>query len=157
MIANVLIMPLQSMAKSEDRLEMLKARYLKQIEEKQAEIAAVKQRLLLLDELKAEADNLLLIDSPMAPDPRLDPLPGHLGTGSGLTDAIINAAASFKGKPFSPPEMRKFLLATGFKPSGKHFGVSVGTTLKRLAMQKRMLCETLKGRPVYRLNPSPDP
>jgi hypothetical protein len=139
------------MSNTEDRLEMLKARYLKQIEEKQAEIAAIKQRLLLLDDLQAEADNLLLIDSPVAPGSKMALRKGRPFTATGLTDSIISAAAAFNGKPFSPPEIRKYLLATGFKPAGKHFGVSVGTTLKRLAMQKRMVSETLNGKPVYRL------
>jgi hypothetical protein len=141
------------MKPSEDRLDVLKGKYLKQIETKEAEISAIRQKLMLLDELKAEADNLSLISEPIGVVPNGSAYAGHGFSATGLTDSIVKSISWFGAKPFSPPDMREYLLKSGFKPSGKNFSVSVGTTLKRLAEQKRILKEDLNGRTVYRAKP----
>jgi len=142
------------MKTSEDRLDVLKARYLKQIDAKQSEISAIRQKLALLDELKAEADSLSLFPAaPVADAVKADALNGHPLPALGLTDAIMQTVSWFGTKPFTPPDMRKHLLTIGFKPSGKNFDVSVSTTLKRLADQKRILKDTLDGKTVYMAKP----
>jgi hypothetical protein len=141
------------MKPNEDRLDVLKEKYLKQIDSKQAEISAIRQKLSLLDELKAEADSLNLFNAPIPTTTKGDSLKDHPFSSTGLTDAVMQTVSWFGTKPFSPPEMRKHLLEVGFKPSGKNFNVSVGTTLKRLAAQKRILIENLNGKTVYRAKP----
>jgi hypothetical protein len=138
---------------SEDRLDILKAKYLKQIDAKNSEIATIRQKLALLDELKAEADGLALFD-PMTTAKIPTQIGGiNLVSGAGLTETILSAVSSFGTKPFAPPAMRKHLLDHGFKPGGKNFSVSVGTTLKRLAAQNKILAEKFNGKTVYRAKP----
>lgn len=143
------------MKNNEDRLDVLKAKYLKQIDAKQDEIAAIRQKLLVLDELKAEADNLELPELPISIPRKVlgADLSEHAFAATGLTDSVIKSVSWFGTKAFRPPDMRKHLLEHGFKPTGKNFGVSVGTTLKRLAARGKILCEDLNGKTVYRAKP----
>ena len=141
------------MKTSEDRLDLLKAKYLKQIDAKRAEISTIQQKLSLLDELKAEADGLSLFAEPILSTAKNETKIESPVLATGLTDAVLNAVSAFGTKPFAPPAMRQHLLEGGFKPSGKNFGVSVGTTLKRLAAQNKILKENLNGKTVYRANP----
>ena len=141
------------MKKPEDRLDMLKEKYLKQVDLKQAEISVIRQKIALLDELKSEADTLSLPGIPSA-------IPGvngdqreHAFASTGLTESVLKAVSWFGTKPFRPPEMRKHLLKEGFKPSGKNFNVSVGTTLNRLAERGKLVRETLNGKKVFRAKP----
>jgi hypothetical protein len=141
------------MRTSEDRLDMLKSKYLKQIDNKQAEIAAIRQKLMLLDELKAEADSLGLFDAAITVVANTNGPKDHSFASTGLTDAVMNSVSYFGTRAFSPPEMRRYLLENGFKPSGKNFAVSVGTTLTRLAAREKILASVVNGRTVYRAKP----
>ena len=137
----------------EDRIDLLKEKYLKQIDVKQTEIAAIRQKLSILEELKAEVNGLVLFKEADGSPVKLAPTDNHLFVATGLTDAVMKSISWFGTKPFSPPMMRQCLLNNGFKPSGKNFNVSVGTTLKRLADQGRILKETVNDKPVYKAKP----
>src|SRR5437899_12832212 len=93
---------------SEDRLDVLKAKYLKQIDIKQAEISTIRQKLLLLDELKAEADGLSLFTA-IIPT-KAGTLKDHAFAATGLTESVMKSISWFGTKSFTPPEMRKHLL-----------------------------------------------
>ena len=136
---------------NEDRLDVLKGKYLKLIETKQGEITAIRQKLSLLDELKAEADSLTLF--PTANLTENGKSKENQFAASGLTESVIKMASWFGDMPFTPPEMRDYLLKNGFKPAGKNFSVSVGTTLKRLAERGIILSDKMNGKTVYKAKP----
>lgn len=143
----------RAMKKPEDRLDMLKDKYLKQVDLKQAEIAAIRQKIALLDELKSEADTLSLPDIPGTIPAKNGNSSEHSFASTGLTESVLNAVSWFGTKTFRPPEMRKHLLSVGFKPNGKNFNVSVATTLNRLAARGKLARETLNGKKVFRAKP----
>ena len=138
------------MRKADDRLDMLRDKYLKQVDAKKSEISAIMQKIALLDELKAEADTLGLPGIPDATPAKNGEQADHPFASTGLTESIIKAVSWFGTKPFRPPEMQKHLLSVGFKPTGKNFNVSVGTTLNRLAERGKLVRETLDGKKVFR-------
>jgi len=141
------------MKTAEDRLDVLKKKYLGMIDTKQAEIQVIRQKLALLDELKAEADDGLELFGIPTVATKSEALPDHPFAATGLTESVMKSLSWFGTRHFTPPEMREVLLKNGFKPSGKNFSISVGTTLKRLAAREKILSETLNGKTVYRAKP----
>jgi hypothetical protein len=134
----------------------LRTKYLEQAKAKEAELAELRVKIAVLDELSVEAGELSSVknrDSAHgrpAGSPKLDAKLNQAVLRSGLTNSVLIAITQDSSRLFSPPQMRDYLLANGFKPGGKNFGVSVGTTLKRLADQGRIMRETLNGKPVFK-------
>jgi hypothetical protein len=144
------------MKPNEDRLDVLRKKYLKAVDYKLAEIDAIRRKISILDELSAEADTLNMPEMPVATPPKNADENGHAFSPSGLTDSVLGALTAFGTKHFTPPQMRDHLLKNGFKPKGKNFGVSVGTTLKRLAAKSKnppIVKEELNGKTLYRAKP----
>ena len=138
---------------TEDRLDVLKKKYLALIDTKQAEIKTIQQKLSLLEELKAEADDGLGLFSVSTVVPKNEALVDRPFATTGLTESVLKSVSWFGTKPFSPPDVRNVLTKNGFKPGGKNFSVSVGTTLKRLVKQGKILTENIGGKTVYRAKP----
>jgi len=54
----------------------------------------------------------------------------------GLKNLVLNTVVNHKGQLVSSTEVERLLLQSGYKPSGKHFDISVYQTLQRLADKK---------------------
>lgn len=135
-----------------DRLDILRARYVSQIDDLQSKITKITQKVAVLDELKAEADSLPL-ETKVSASTKNPSMEENAFAASGLTEAIMRLIVGFGTRPFTPPQVRDRLLELGFKPQGKNFGISVGTSLKRLSLQGRIVKDHLNGKTVYRAKP----
>ena len=123
----------------EARLNRLKDSYLARIRERESEIANVKQKLAVVEQVLADCQHLGNL-APVAPTENR-----FSGAERGLTDALLVAMESIQ-HPARPPEIRDFLLANGFQPKAKRFLSHVSTTLRRLEQGGRITKEpTPKG------------
>jgi hypothetical protein len=116
-------------SKSEDKLTRLKKAYVAQIQAKEAEINAIRTKLLYLEQMESDSTDLDLhpVDLPAAAPIDFND--------TKLTKAIlITMERIAKSEGVRAAQVRKYLLDNGFKPSGKHFGMSVVLTLKRLSV-----------------------
>ena len=133
--------------KNKDRLDVLRAKYATQIQAKEEEIKALRARLLDINELIAEADGgYLLPASEMVATAR--PQSG----GVGLTPAVL-AAVNSLNRLCSPPDVRAYLISTGYPSSAKNFAVMIGSTLRRLAEQGKILSEKTDRGTAYKPKP----
>ena len=105
-----------------DKFTVLRNSYNAQLRKKKEEVAALENKIRLLDEL--ESDSLSL--SRQAAQPELVARYSE----AKLTDAALDAVTEL-GKP-SVAQVKRYLLANGFVPKGSNFGVSVAKTLQRL-------------------------
>jgi len=111
------------MEHNQDRLTLLKGRYLTQIKAKEAEIEELRTKVKLLDEIDAEAQKLLFLgDSDQS-------LKGTKLIESAL--ATVRAIGTNGGVTIN--DICDYMRAHGFEFQGDHYRVSVSVALKRLA------------------------
>src|SRR6266404_6287298 len=126
------------MPDKQDKLELLKSKYLERIRQTERDLTELKQKVLLIEELETESESLD-VNSASAGAYRM----------LGLTEAVLDAVQLLGSQTgVSSGQVAKHLLKEGFKPKGKNFNVSVGTTLKRLAKSK-ITTELKDGRRLY--------
>lgn len=128
----------------DDKFQLLKSKYLERVRSKERELIELKEKIRLIQELEAEAN--------------AEPS-GHVETDNskykdvGLTEAIIDTLGILGASEWvSAAAVRQHLLSQGFQPEGKHFAVSVGTTLKRLSKAKRIQTKSEEGNRLYMAN-----
>lgn len=118
-----------------DKLQLLKTRYLERIRDTERTLAALKGKIALIDELEIESEKLGNGESDSTPDSANGAARTYAATG--LTDAVFDAVELLgQGKGVSAGKVADYLVANGFKPKGKNFKISVGTTLRRLAKDR---------------------
>ena len=118
------------MQKQSDRLAALKAKYQEAIRNKRAEIEALQQKIVLVEEVQADAS----LDA-------IDAAKGHYSE-LGITDAVRMAMNEFPdGARVTVADVRKHLLENGYVPKGKNLTISLGQTLKRMADRKKINSE----------------
>jgi hypothetical protein len=100
--------------------QSLKRKYLEQLAQIEANAVAVRNKLSVLEELEGEQRQLKLnVDSTKY-------------AGKGLTESVLAAFSQFNGSGVTASDLRKHLLAHGFKPIGKNLSTSIYITLNRL-------------------------
>ncbi|HEY3762160.1 MAG TPA: hypothetical protein VGN23_10485 [Verrucomicrobiae bacterium] len=122
-------------AKPNDRLEILTAKYEKEIQVKEGELAVLKAKLRSLKDFASESETL------REPEPSSDKY-----ASMGLTEAIADAAGYLwrvgKGTAHgvTAGQIRDFILAHGFplNPDTRVFNVSIHVTLGRLVTAEKL-------------------
>jgi hypothetical protein len=123
------------MAEKIDKLQLLRTRYLERIREIDRVKEALKERLAVLDELESEYKKLESGEGASTPATANGPCKAYAATG--LTEAVFDAVGLLgQGKGVSAGKVADYLLGSGYKPKGKNFKISVGTTLRRLAKDR---------------------
>src|ERR1700677_3327812 len=130
----------------ENSIDALRKKYLRMRLDTEAQLASIRQKLAVLDELKAEASQSEsgagLTAAEVTSQFFKGIPPRKIPDDAGLTDAILLAAKAFFGKPFTPPQLRDCLLANGYKPINiENFAIAIGTTLSRLVASDRLVSE----------------
>jgi len=127
------------MAIKHDTLQLLKAKYLEKLRVQERTLAALKEKVRLIEELEDEAEGLA---ATVAATTKYETL--------GLTKAVEDAIQTIgTNGGASVTNVGKHLLAQGFKPKGKNFFISVGQTLKRLAKSERISTKSEAGHRFY--------
>src|SRR5687767_3960867 len=91
----------------------LKQKYQALIDQKETELAALRNKLEVLEELEKEQRQLTLnVDATKY-------------AGKKLTEAVVDAFNEFNGTGVTASELRKHLLTHGFKPIGKNLSTSI--------------------------------
>lgn len=122
------------MDKQTDRLSLAQLKYQAEIRGYRAKIEELERKIAVIEEVKADAS----LDGAL---PGLNGRYGELG----LTDAVKEAlreVAPTESSPATGAQIRKHLLANGYKPRGKNFAISVGQTLSRLAERPKQRIKT---------------
>lgn len=129
------------MADKQDKFQMLKSKYLEQVREKERELAGLRSKLQLIQELEQESESLN----------EASPANGKYRE-LGLTESVLDAIQSIgASNGVSATDVAKYLVSQGFQPKGKNFKVSVGSTLKRLVdPQQQIITELKDGQRLYR-------
>jgi hypothetical protein len=111
------------MQHTEDRLTLLKGRYLAQIKGKEQEIEALRTKVKLLDEIDAEAQKFLSLGDNTASlkDKKL------------IEAALETVQAIGTNGGVTTRDVADYMRAHGFEFTGEHYLVSVATSLNRLA------------------------
>lgn len=116
----------------------------------ESELSIWRERFKNLDDVQKGIENLntpRVIDH-ATPEKLQSPNWRHAFAASGLTEAIKGLLIGSKLR-LNPPQVRDKLLEKGFKPEGKNFSISVGTTLKRLSLNNGVLLEEQLGKKRY--------
>jgi hypothetical protein len=136
------------MADKTDKLQLLKTRYLERIRDTERTLAALKGKILLIDELESESAKLENGEADAPPAPTNGTQKTYEATG--LTDAVFDVVQILgTGNGVSAPIVAGYLIGKGFKPKGKNFKISVGTTLNRLAKTNRIETKSENGHRLY--------
>jgi hypothetical protein len=118
-------------------IEKLKQRYVSAIKQKESELLALQNKLAVIEEIDQEVRNF-----------ELD-LGSNKYAGKGMTEAILDAISDIGRNGATPSQITKHLLANGFKSTSENVIVSVHTTLRRLAEQKRVQMGDDNGKRIY--------
>lgn len=130
------------MSGGNDKLALLKAKYLNEIRVREKELAALKTKLQVIEELESESDSLNGASVSAAPGKKYERM--------GLTEAVLDAVNTIAVASFVPSsKIKKQLLDNGFRPFGKNFSVSLYKTLKRLSESKRIHDQMTEGKRLY--------
>ena len=129
------------MADKHDKFQLLKSKYLEKVRTKERELAGLKSKLQLIEELETESESL---NGEVATDGKY--------RDTKLTEAILDAIQTIAvSAGVGTPAIAQYLLSQGFRPKGKNFKISVGTTLKRLAgKQNKITTEKKDGDRLYK-------
>ena len=126
-------------ASAPDRLSLLRSKYASQLRTKKAEVAAIEQKIALIDELETESSAL-----------REDSVLPSRGQYSEmrLTDAAL-AAVEESGGRTSIAAVKNHLLNGGYVPKGKNFSITLAKTLQRLHTQRKLETDKKDGKRRY--------
>lgn len=130
---------------SDKTFELLKAKYDKEIQEKERELEVLKAKRAHLIEFADESKQL--------GDPNAEP-PKYRGLG--MTEAALDAVVCLSrtlrpGKSgVTAAEVQQYLLVHGFTATTNEFPIALAVTLKRLAESGRISSRVMLGRRLYR-------
>jgi hypothetical protein len=125
---------------NQDRLAMLKNKYVAEISKKESELKELRTKLHLIDELEFDAVKL-------TPTPN-----GELKFADGkkqLIDAALDTVNTVGTNGISASKVAKYLKNNGFPIKGKNFIISVGTSLRRLAERNEIISELKDGKRIF--------
>jgi hypothetical protein len=124
-----------------DRLDALRAKYLDEINQNEVKNRQLRAKLVLLDELDADAQRLS--DAPATN--------GAKYSGVKLTKAILDAIQSIGGNGgVAATEIRKYIAANGYKhPNPKNFPVATVVALVRLAKTEKINTTKTDGKRLF--------
>jgi uncharacterized protein (DUF2267 family) len=126
-----------------DRLSALRAKYQEIIRSKRAEIEALQQKIVLIDEVQSDAS----LDA-------LDSAKGQYSELS-LTEAVLLAMREIgENNRVTVADVRKHLINNGFVPRGKNFTISVAQVLRRAVSQKKISTELTDGKRTFWKEPT---
>lgn len=114
-----------------DKLSLLKARYQNEINAREKELAQLRAKLQVIEELESESESLNGSAVAAAAGKKYD----HMTLTEATLDAINTIAV---GTLVTTSKVKKHMLANGFQPGGKNFTISLAKTLKRLADSSRI-------------------
>ena len=123
-----------------DKISILRAKYLDAINVRQSEIKQFQVKLSVLDEVEADTQT---VSEPVAS--------GKLKySGWKITKAIMDALQIIGGNGgVSAPEVRKYIVANGYKHSGAYLNATTNLTLRRLAKTEKIGTAKLGEKRVY--------
>jgi hypothetical protein len=137
-----------------DKLQLLKTRYLELIRGTERTLAELKRKVAFIDELEKESDGI------ENGEPAIQGIQSAKEaanatdyTSTGLTEAALDAVRTLgAGNCVTASAVAGYLLGKGFRPKGKNFKISVGTTLKRLAKSDRIQTKSEDGMRLYTIS-----
>src|SRR5260370_10352405 len=122
------------MADKHDKFQLLKSKYLAEVRETESGVSELKAKLIEIEELETESESL---NGAVVSNGKYQNL--------GLTEYVLDAVQTLGvGGGVSTTNIAKHLISQGFQTKGKNFMVSVGTTLKRLAIKQKKIQTILK-------------
>jgi hypothetical protein len=124
-----------------DRLDILRAKYLDAITVKEHEIRQLRDKLKILDELDSDCQKLTE-----------SPAPNKLKyAGSKLTKVIYDAVQNIgRNGGVSATDVRKYITANGYKHAGKNFDVATVIALSRMAERGDIQTEKVGNKRLYK-------
>jgi hypothetical protein len=113
-------------------IHLLRTRYLEKIRDAEHSLAAMRNKMRLIDELAMELEKMEIDEEPICRTVGENERE-LLYASTGLRDALLDTVKTLGvGGGITVGEVSKHLLREGFRPKNKNFNISVGLMLKRL-------------------------
>jgi len=125
---------------SQDRLILLKGRYISQIATKKEELADLEKKLKVIEEVTSEANELFPSQTT-----------SESLAGKGISEAaLITVNMIGKNGGVSSGAVASYMISNGFTTTSKNFRVILGQTLDRLREKGKILgSQEAKGKPWF--------